>query len=421
MTSCSPQNNDINVPPPSFMRPMGRRRLLQTSALVGGLLMMDAASAAASPRSDQLYSPKLPTYHEDETSLIILGAAGGPDAAFIHSGCAAALWCRGSIYLIDFGAGLGRQFKLAGLPFDRVRAGFVTHLHSDHIAELYGFFSTHYYYLRGSIDLYGPGRASDSGPSNQAIPGLPEVAGAPLLNPDLPTPGTTDTLALLQKAWAYDGNLRARDEGMPDLLSPEAPTRLVPHDIAAPAGSNYVNFAPPTEPFPVYSDENVQVTATLVDHGPVFPSFAFRFDTPDGSIVFSGDTGPSDNLVRLAQGADVLVHEVLYAPWLEHYQNAGWPEPLVKHMLMAHTPDRTLDGTGTLPASEGVGSIARRAGVRNLVLNHYIPSFDFNASSGEVLTVPLKALEREPRREFRGPVKAAPDLFRLDLTRGSRQ
>jgi ribonuclease BN (tRNA processing enzyme) len=420
MTSCSPQNNDINVPPPSFMRPVGRRRVLQTSALVGGLLMMDAAPAAASTRSNQLTTAKLPTYHEKETSLIILGAAGGPDAAFIHSGCAAALWCRGNVYLIDFGAGLGRQFKLAGLPFDRLKAGFVTHLHSDHIAELYSFFSTHYYYLRQPVEVYGPGRASDSGPFTQAVPGLPEVKGAPLLSPEAPTPGTTDTLELLQKAWAYDGNLRMRDEGMPDLLSKDTLPRIAPHDIPAPEGSNYLNFAPPMAPFPVYSDENVQVTATLVNHGPTFPAFGFRFDTPDGSIVFSGDTGPSENLVRLARNADVLVHEVAYAPWLEHYRNAGWSEELVKHMLESHTPDRTLDGTGTLPASEGVGSIARRAGARNLVLNHYIPSFDFDASTGEVLTVPLKALEREPKREFRGPVTAAPDLFRLDLNRRGR-
>ena len=49
----------------------------------------------------------------------------------------------------------------------------------------------------------------------------------------------------------------------------------------------------------------------LVQHAPVFPAFGFRFDTPDGSVVFSGDTGPCDNVVRLARGADVLVHEVI--------------------------------------------------------------------------------------------------------------
>jgi ribonuclease BN (tRNA processing enzyme) len=52
-------------------------------------------------------------------------------------------------------------------------------------------------------------------------------------------------------------------------------------------------------------DENVKVTAALVDHPPVVPSFAYRFDARDRSIVISGDTAPSDNVVKLARGADV--------------------------------------------------------------------------------------------------------------------
>ncbi|MCC5348697.1 MBL fold metallo-hydrolase, partial [Staphylococcus aureus] len=65
------------------------------------------------------------------------------------------------------------------------------------------------------------------------------------------------------------------------------------------------------KPVVFYEDDRVKVSATLVQHAPVFPSFAFRFDTEDGSVVFSGDTGPSENLVRMARGADVLVHEVI--------------------------------------------------------------------------------------------------------------
>src|SRR5256712_3864136 len=61
-------------------------------------------------------------------------------------------------------------------------------------------------------------------------------------------------------------------------------------------------------------DENVKVTAALVHHPPVVPSFGYRFDAADRSIVISGDTAPSDNLIKLAQGADVLVHEALHVP-----------------------------------------------------------------------------------------------------------
>lgn len=64
----------------------------------------------------------------------------------------------------------------------------------------------------------------------------------------------------------------------------------------------------------VMKDENVRVTATLVDHPPVVPAFAYRFDAADRSIVISGDTARSDNVVKLAQNADVLVHSALYVP-----------------------------------------------------------------------------------------------------------
>jgi len=62
---------------------------------------------------------------------------------------------------------------------------------------------------------------------------------------------------------------------------------------------------------------HVKLTAALVDHPPVVPAFAYRFDARDRSIVISGDTAPSQNLVKLAAGADVLVHSVMYPPAID--------------------------------------------------------------------------------------------------------
>ena len=67
----------------------------------------------------------------------------------------------------------------------------------------------------------------------------------------------------------------------------------------------------------VVRDANVIVRAELVVHPPVRPAYAYRFDFPDRSIVFSGDTIPLDSVARLAEGADVLVHEAMYEPALE--------------------------------------------------------------------------------------------------------
>lgn len=55
----------------------------------------------------------------------------------------------------------------------------------------------------------------------------------------------------------------------------------------------------------------MRVTATLVPHGPMYPSFAFRFDTDHGSVIFFDDTAKSENLITLAQGTDILVHEAV--------------------------------------------------------------------------------------------------------------
>jgi ribonuclease BN (tRNA processing enzyme) len=116
---------------------------------------------------------------------------------------------------------------------------------------------------------------------------------------------------------------------------------------------------------PVMQDERVKVTAALVDHPPVVPAFAYRFDARDRSIVISGDTAPSRNLVKLAQGADVLVHEALYVPAVDRLvsriPNAA---TLKKHLIESHT------------GAADCGRIAAAAGVKTLVLSHLVPPDD---------------------------------------------
>ena len=122
---------------------------------------------------------------------------------------------------------------------------------------------------------------------------------------------------------------------------------------------------------PVTPDDNVKVAAIVVEHPPVKPSLGYRFDFKDRSIAFSGDTAPSDAVVKLAKGADVLVHEVMYVPAMEKYIKEeiaqGRPvtyEAYMAHMKAAHTP------------LEEVGRIAKEAGVKTLVLSHFTPAID---------------------------------------------
>jgi ribonuclease BN (tRNA processing enzyme) len=109
----------------------------------------------------------------------------------------------------------------------------------------------------------------------------------------------------------------------------------------------------------------VQISCILVQHAPVFPAMAYRVDTPTGSIVISGDTGPCDNLVRLAQGADVLVHEVIDVAFLaERVAKLPNRDGIIKHLTESHT------------SPEDAGRIAQRAGVKTLVMSHLVPGDD---------------------------------------------
>jgi ribonuclease BN (tRNA processing enzyme) len=86
----------------------------------------------------------------------------------------------------------------------------------------------------------------------------------------------------------------------------------------------------------------------LVYHFPIWPTYAFRFDTHDGSVVFSGDTNPSKNLIRLARNADVLVHEVIDVAWIEALfppATTAREDALKAHLLNSHN---TIDDVGAI-------------------------------------------------------------------------
>ncbi|HXR95203.1 MAG TPA: MBL fold metallo-hydrolase [Rhizomicrobium sp.] len=248
-----------------------------------------------------------------KSRLVLLGTGGGPTPKPNRAEPAQVIVVNGASYVIDCGNGVARQMVLAGLNLASLRSVFITHQHSDHNAD-YGnliwlaWAST----LTAKVDTYGP-------------PPLKEMT------------------RLFLEMNDYDIKTRMADEGRPAL----APL-IVPHEITAGG--------------PVMQDTNVKVTAALVDHGMVKPAFAYRFDCPDRSIVISGDTRPSENLVRLAHGADVLVHEVMYLPALEKLA-ASEPNAttLSAHLMAAHT------------TTQQVGRIATEAGVKTLVLSHFVP------------------------------------------------
>ena len=293
------------------------------------------------------------------TEIVLLGVAGGPRPNHSRAGIASAVVVDGALYLVDFGYGACRQLNRAGLDLGRLRAGFVTHLHSDHIVDLPALLLFGWYENLQTVPqparLYGPG-------SRGKVP--PPAAGleAPdVVSPDEPTPGFAAMVRHLGQAFATDLNDRIRDSGRP------RPGRLLEEarDIALPAGIPFdpdTAAAPPMDPFTVYRDDRVTVSAVLVQHAPMAPAYAFRFDTPDGAVVYSGDTGPCGNVVTLAAGADVLVHEAIDERFIRRIAaDTPGARATIAHHLSAHTS----------PAY--AGRIAQKAGVKTLVLNHLVP------------------------------------------------
>jgi ribonuclease BN (tRNA processing enzyme) len=101
------------------------------------------------------------------------------------------------------------------------------------------------------------------------------------------------------------------------------------------------------------------------DHPPVVPAFAYRFDAADRSIVIARDTAPSDNLVKLAKGADVLVHSAMYPPAIDRLVARVPNAPVLKASILAHQT-----------SAEDAGRLAQAAGVNTLVLSHLVPPDD---------------------------------------------
>ncbi|MFF9479489.1 MBL fold metallo-hydrolase [Streptomyces sp. NPDC014733] len=381
---CDPSGEDG---PRAAEGPLSRRRLLGASAAAlaagGAVLGADPAQAAASPPA-----PARPS--REGTELFLLGTAGGPPPVATRAGTASALSVRGKVYLVDCGRSAVTQYGRSGLRFEDLASVFVTHLHIDHLADYANFVLLAAHGggdgVRCPFDAYGPGPAG----------ALPDAyGGGPVgtVCPADPTPGLRALTEKSLEATAYSSNIFMRESGTADPH-----THIDVHEIPLPsaAGADPLgNTAPDMEPFLVMDDGTVRVSAVLVPHGLVFPCFAYRFDTPDGSVVFSGDTAPTDNMVRLARGADILVHEVID---LDFYRNGtGYGEALLHHMAAAHT-----DVTE-------VGPLARRCGVSTLVLTHFAPPDTFQ--------VPHGSWQRRAQRGFDGRVVVGNDLDRIPLAR----
>lgn len=260
--------------------------------------------------------PRASSAESGRTRLILLGTGGGPRPRPNSNASAQVIVGRDGLYVVDCGDGVARQLVLAGLSLADLRHIFITHHHSDHNADYGNLFLLAWTAgLRTRVDTWGP-------------------------------PPMQKMTRLFFEMNEYDVAIRIADEGR----TPLAPL-IHPHDV--------VRGGPVTE------SGHMKVTAALVEHPLVSPAFAYRFDAGDRSIVISGDTARSDALIALARGADVLVHEALHPAGVDRLA-ARMPQAstLKPHLLASHT------------TAEDCGRIAAAAGVKTLVLSHFVPADD---------------------------------------------
>lgn len=258
------------------------------------------------------------------TKLVLLGTGGGPGVINPQRSrhmTSHVMLSNGDVYVLDCGLGVTNQLGRTGIPFGKLRSIFITHHHPDHNIE------------------YGP------------LLVIGWIAGMPLtvraFGPPPLQEMTADFLRFARQTiafWAEDFKIK--------------PLEAIEASEVSGAG-------------PVMQDGNVRVTATIVQHPPVKPALAYRFDFHDRAIAFSGDTVPLAAVARLARGADVLVHEAMYVPAVEAFVRSrivkGFPVkfgPFMAHMKADHSP------------VEDIGRIAQQAGVKTLVLSHLTPPID---------------------------------------------
>jgi ribonuclease BN (tRNA processing enzyme) len=348
---------------------------------MAGLAASSSGRAAAAT-----WSPTPTSGKNAKLEVVLLGTQAGPPIEPDRTGIATALVIDGHTYLVDCGRASASQYVRSGLLLKNLEAIFLTHLHADHVADYYNFFllgghipNSKNDNIGGPVKVYGPGPAG----------GLPPKFGggeAPVVNPANPTPGTAAMTKSCHAAYAYSTNVFIRDTGIRDIR-----TLMQVNEIPVPhVGSSYKNTAPAMQPFPVMRDDRVRVSGILVPHGPVYPAFAFRFDTAYGSVTFSGDTTYTENIPVLAHGTDLLIHEAI------NVQGGRLPPATLSHLLTSHVE------------VQKVGPIAQKAAARQLVLSHI----------ADLVHHPIDTDQwtKWARQGYDGKVSISQDLQRITLT-----
>ncbi|MEE8395950.1 MAG: MBL fold metallo-hydrolase [bacterium] len=259
----------------------------------------------------------------------------------------------GATILVDCGSGVTQRMVAAGFDGKNLDAVLLTHLHSDHVVDLFQLVSTSWQRGRDKpMRVIGP-------------------------------QGTARFVEDLMALWRSELELRIAHEKRPSADA----LRVEVEEIGA--GEVFVGAGDGGG-----GTDGLRVEAVEVDHRPVQPAFGFVCRAGGRTLALSGDTTYCPALIKAAGGADLLVHEVL-----SHREFT--PRPGVS------TAEGIAGVTSYHTRSDVVGKVAAEAGVKALVLSHFVPT-----------RIDKAAMLAEVRRDFAGLLILGEDLMRIDLHSG---
>jgi ribonuclease Z len=200
----------------------------------------------------------------DYIEITLLGT-GGPPPNIERFGPSTVIETQGRYFVFDVGRGAIIRLQQAGIPLDKIERVFLTHLHSDHITGFADLWLTSWIWQREKkINVFGP-------------------------------VGTKDFVNYIEKAFSEDIRLRTLDSG---LTKDQANIIVEESDL-----DNIV----------VYQNHDIKITAFRVNHGVVKQAYGYKFESSGRKIIISGDTAYSENLIKHAKDADILIHEIAAA------------------------------------------------------------------------------------------------------------
>jgi ribonuclease BN (tRNA processing enzyme) len=321
-------------------------------------LLLAAAGAAALPALSHIARGQAgPPRPKIGTRVITLGTTAGPPPRAHRAQSSNLLIVDGAFYVVDAGDGAARRIAKAGINVRDIGTIFLTHLHDDHMAGLGTLMSVAWDAQRTQpINVYGP-------------------------------PRTDDLVKAAVQYFGISAEIRIADGG-----------RSVPID--------QVFFGHNVYPGLVYQDAKVKVTAAETTHfefhtGPAagkFKSYAYRFETPDRVVVFTGDTGPNDALTNLAKGADLLISE---ANSVEERMQLLIGSGQWQAMTPAEQAGIKRQMSQGHLSTDDVGKLAAQARVKTVVLTQLTakPDDDYTSWAEQV------------KKHFSGQVLIAKDLM----------